>query len=333
VHRRSPTKIDLAPDRSNGIAQSLWFAGKLVVSAACFWYVIQRIDVSGGFRVLPTFDLRWAAVAVLAIMAQIPLLALRLWAIVRILAREPAPLTYGATTAITAIYALFAQIMPSLVGEGIRAWMLTRFGLTWREGLTIVTTDRAIGVAVLIAFAFVVLLLPSPLTALAGYRDGLLVAFGAALIAGVLALLLTPRVAPLLRRWRYSYWIGTFASDAYRVLFGSRAPVIVGVACIIHLLTIVAIWSIGRAQGLSLSALDCAALFTVMLGVVLVPISVGGWGLRELAVVSLLGAHGLAPERALIFSVCFGLVVFLGALPGAIVWLVYPLPRAAAANP
>jgi glycosyltransferase 2 family protein len=57
-------------------------------------------------------------------------------------------------------------------------------------------------------------------------------------------------------------------------------------------------------------------------GIVLVPISVGGWGLRELAVVSLLGAHGLAPEPALLFSVCFGLVCVLGALPGAVVWLV-----------
>jgi len=47
-------------------------------------------------------------------------------------------------------------------------------------------------------------------------------------------------------------------------------------------------------------------------------------------VVSLLGAHGLAPERALIFSVCFGLVAVIGVLPGLVVWLLYPLPRLAA---
>jgi hypothetical protein len=75
---------------------------------------------------------------------------------------------------------------------------------------------------------------------------------------------------------------------------------------------------------------DCAVLFMVMIGVALVPISVGGWGLRELAVVSLLGAYGLAPERALIFSVCFGLIGVAGVLPGLIVWVLYPLPRPAA---
>ena len=80
-----------------------------------------------------------------------------------------------------------------------------------------------------------------------------------------------------------------------------------------HALTILIVWSLGRAQGLVLPVADAAVLFTVMVGVALVPISVGGWGLRELAVVSLLSDHGVAPERALLFSVCFGLV-FLGRL-------------------
>ena len=149
--------------------------------------------------------------------------------------------------------------------------------------------------------------------------------FGAALIVGALTLFSTPRLAPLLQRWRYSYWIGTFAADAHRVLLGPRAPIIFGAAALIHV-----IWLVGRAQGLALPVVDCAVLFTVMVGVALAPISVGGWGLRELAVVALLGAHGLAPERALIFSVCFGVVAVIGVLPGLVVWLLYPLPRLAA---
>ena len=158
----------------------------------------------------------------------------------------------------------------------------------------------------------------------------MLFVFGAALVVGALALFSTPRLAPLLQRWRYSYWIGTLAADAHRVLLGPRAPIIFGAAALIHVLTILVIWLVGRAQGLALPVFDCAVLFTVMVGVALAPISVGGWGLRELAVVSLLGAHGLAPERALIFSVCFGLVAVIGVLPGLVAWLLYPLPRLAA---
>jgi hypothetical protein len=68
---------------------------------------------------------------------------------------------------------------------------------------------------------------------------------------------------------------------------------------------------------------EAAVLFTVMVGVTLVPISIGGWGLRELAVISLLGNYGIAPGRALLFSVCFGLVLAIGSLPGALAWLLY----------
>lgn len=328
---RLADEISASPrERSGVFTKALFFAGKLIVSAACFWYALRQIDLSEAVRTLPTFDFRWAALAVAVSMAQILLLALRLWAVVHALTPNAVRLTYLATSAVSAIYALLAQVLPSIVGEGIRAWMLTRFGCGWRTALTSVMIDRAVGVAVLIAFAFVILLLPSALTALSGYRDLTLLVFGVALAAGALALFATPRLAPLLQRWRYSYWIGTLAADAYRVLLGPRAPLIFGAAALIHLLTIVVIWLVGRAQGLELPIFDCAVLFTVMVGVALAPISVGGWGLRELAVVSLLGAHGLAPERALIFSVCFGLVAVIGVLPGLIVWLVYPLPRLAA---
>jgi hypothetical protein len=81
---------------------------------------------------------------------------------------------------------------------------------------------------------------------------------------------------------------------------------------------------VGRAQGLALPLSDAVVLFTVMTGVVVVPISIGGWGLRELAVVSLLASYGVAPERALLFSVCFGLALAVGSLPGALAWLFFP---------
>jgi glycosyltransferase 2 family protein len=319
------------PRRKSAFHKALFFAAKLIVSAACFWYVLRQIDVTESIRTLPTFDVRWAAFAVSLAMVQIPLLALRLWAIVQELAPKSTRLTYLAASAVTAIYALFAQLVPSVIGEGIRAWMLTRFGCGWRAGLTSVVIDRAVGVAVLIAFAFIILLLPSALTALSGYRDLTLFAFGTALFVGTFGLFITPRIAPLLQQWRYSYWIGTLATDAHRLLLGPRAPNVIGAACLIHALTIAVIWSVARAQGLAFSVTDCAVLFTVMVGVALVPISIGGWGLRELAVVAFLGAHGLAPERALIFSVCFGLITMISVLPGLIVWLLYPLPRAAAA--
>ena len=173
------------------------------------------------------------------------------------------------------------------------------------------------------ALGFAILLLPSGLTALGGYRDVVLVVYGGLLLAGALGLLLAPRIATLLARWRYSRWFARLAVDARRVVLGPRGPVIVALGCLIHVLTIAVVWSVARAQGLALPVSDAAVLFTVMVGVGLVPISISGWGLRELAVISLLSEHGIAPERALLLSVCFGLVVAAASLPGAVVWLFY----------
>src|SRR5262249_38198346 len=137
-----------------------------------------------------------------------------------------------------------------------------------------------------------------------------------------------PWIAAVLGRWRYTRWIGDLAVAAHRVLMGPRSLTIVGLGCAIHALTIVIIWSLGRAQGLVLSVPGAAVLFTVMIGVARAAISVSGWGLREVAVLSLLGHYGVAAERALLFSVCFGLTMAVGSLPGALAWLLYSVPRA-----
>ena len=46
------------------------------------------------------------------------------------------------------------------------------------------------------------------------------------------------------------------------------------------------------------------------------------WGM-EIALKPFFGNFGVAPEKALLFSVCFGLTVAIGSLPGALAWLLY----------
>ena len=327
--REQQVAADIDPpgaSRSRGIAKVAMFAAKFVVTAACFWYLSRRIDFAEVIRTLPVFDIRWAAFAVVLAMLQIPLLGLRWCEILDALALRNSRMTRAAVIAVTAIGAFFTQVLPNIASEGMRVWLLARLGCDWRSGVVSVLIDRGVGVGLMVAFSFIVLLVPSALTALAGYRGLVLAVYGTLLLAAVLALVLTPVFAPVLQRWRYTRWLATLATAARRVLFGPRGAAILGFGCAVHALTIVIIWSIGRAQGLALPMLDAAVLFAVMIGIALIPVSIGGWGLRELAVVALLGSHGVAPERALLFSVCFGLVFVVGALPGALVWLLYSIP-------
>src|SRR6266568_2020447 len=295
------------------------FAVKLLVTGACFWYVSGQIDFARVLSAAPLLDLRWAAFAILVFLLQIPLVALRWRNVLAELVTLDERMTRAAMIAVTTIGVFFTQVLPGVMGEGVRAWLLVRLGCDWRNALTSVVIDRGIGVGLLLALGFVILLLPSGLTALGGHRQLVLVVYGGLLLTGVLALALAPTIVPLLARWRYSRWLASLSADAHRVLLGPRSPLILGTGCFIHALTILVIWSLGRAQGLALPAADAAILFTVMMGVALVPISIGGWGLRELA------DHGIAPERALLFSVQFGLTLAIASLPGALAWILYPV--------
>lgn len=311
----------------SGFRKPILFAGKFIVSAACFWYVLQEVNISVVIQNLLRLDPRWLAFAISVAILQIPLFAARWQTIVQSLARQPAQFTYSAGIIATAMCAFFAQVVPTLVSEGIRAWIVTRFGYSWRDGFFSVMIDRTVGVAALAVYVIIILLLPSSLVSLLVYRNIILFAFCVALSVGILALLLARHLAPLFRRWQYTHWIGMFAIDARRVLLGRGAPIIIGSAFAIHLSTIVIIWSLGTAEGLSLSVFDCGVLFVVMIGIALVPISINAWGLREFTVVSLLSAHGLAPDRALLFSLSFGLIFVIATLPGACIWIFYRFPQ------
>jgi len=318
----------VSPRRTVGAKKLAILAAKLVVTGACFWYIARKIDLSQIWSTIPRLDFRWAALAVVLIMLQIPLVGLRWRNIVDALGSCDWQMTRAAMIAITAIGAFFNQVLPAVAGDGVRSWLLVRSGCDWRNAIASVVIDRVVGVGVLLAMGFAILQLPSRLAALGGYRWLVLGVYGALLLGGIVGLSLTPWLVPTLERSRYSRWIAILASDARRILIGPKGPTVLGLACLVQLLTIAAIWSLGRAQGLMLPATDAAMLYTVMLGVALVPISIGGWGLRELALISILGAHGIAAEQALLFSICFGLTLAVGALPGAVVWLLYSVPPA-----
>jgi uncharacterized protein (TIRG00374 family) len=283
--------------------------------------LLRHIDMVELRRTLPEIDTRWAMLAVVLLVAQIPLVGLRWLQITKVLSMRGRQLTLFWMTVAAGVAQFFSQILPAIAGDGVRVWFLGRFSNDWRDATVSVVIDRCVGIGLLLAFTFAILLLPSSVGAFEQERDKVLVTLAVMLAVAVTCLALSARFGPELTSWRYGRWIDRFFNGARAAVFGSRSPVILGIGCMIHALTIAAVWSLGRAQDVPLSPADAAVLFAVMIGVALVPFTVGGWGLRELAMVSLFGNHGLTPERALVFSMYFGLTSILASLPGALAWM------------
>ena len=160
------------------------------------------------------------------------------------------------------------------------------------------------------------------LSALGGFRSQVLAVVGTTLAAGVLGFLAAPRVTQLLERWPSTQIIARFANAAYYALLGRIAIFILGVSLGIHLLTILAIWLLGKHRVLRYARRRRGAVRNHE-GHINMSISIGGWGLRELAVTALLQSHRIPAGAGAVFSVCFGLALLLAALPGAVVWAFY----------
>jgi len=106
--------------------------------------------------------------------------------------------------------------------------------------------------------------------------------------------------------------------SVYRVLF--HAGISIGLVATFLL----SFWCCSRGLGLSLGWGAITAVPLLML-VMVVPLSLGGWGLREVSAAVVLSFLGWTTEEAFALSAAYGLVNLMGALPALSV-LCRPVP-------
>ncbi len=90
---------------------------------------------------------------------------------------------------------------------------------------------------------------------------------------------------------------------------------------LIHILRVVAIWVMATGLNIHVGLLDCMVLVPLALLVAMIPISIGGWGIREGAFLGAFSLIGVAPGAAVALSVTFGLSTLVTSIPGGLIWL------------
>ena len=88
-----------------------------------------------------------------------------------------------------------------------------------------------------------------------------------------------------------------------------------------HINASLMVFILGTGLELHVTILDCIVLVPPILLILTIPISIGGWGVRESVMISGFALVGVTNEAALVLSVLFGLTTLLVSLPGGIVWL------------
>jgi uncharacterized membrane protein YbhN (UPF0104 family) len=100
-----------------------------------------------------------------------------------------------------------------------------------------------------------------------------------------------------------------------------RFAIAIAIATLGQLLVAVEAWCLSQAQHLGVPLVDFAILMPPVMLIVALPISAGGWGVREGAIVAALALIGVGSAPALLLSVELGVIGTLVSLPGGAMWL------------
>jgi uncharacterized membrane protein YbhN (UPF0104 family) len=230
-------------------------------------------------------------------------------------------LHFGDALRLTFVGLFFSQTLPtSIGGDAMRIWEARRLGLSGEMALGSVIIERVTGLA---AIALMVTLsLPFVWADLGeNHLRWAFLALAPTALALVAALAFAD-VMPLQRLPDSASAYVRFVALGLRTIGGSPRALsdVLLLGIIAAGVGISSAFVIGCQIGIGLGlaaylvALGGAVLLTV------VPISVAGWGVREVAMVGILGAMGVPAEKAIVVSLLFGIGVLVVSLPGGLLW-------------
>jgi uncharacterized membrane protein YbhN (UPF0104 family) len=288
----------------------LGFGLKAGVSAALIAVLWTQVDFGPVVVAIGAMDGALVAGVFVLLLAHGVISAWRWWAIMRLQGDAP---DFRLVLRLFFIGMFFNQTLSTTLGGDAARVVLLRARGTGAVVSSIVL-ERAAGLLALIA------LLPFALVLAPGVGPVVALAVLAAALVGVIGF------GPRLRgaRWRWAATAGRYLGDARAILLTRAGLPILAMSLVIHMVGGLAVYGLAMASGITLDLLVCVTLVPPVLLLATLPVSFGGWGVREAALIGLLAPFGVAAVQALGLSIALGLLVMAAGLPGGVLWL---LPR------
>lgn len=274
-------------------------------------FLWSSIDAGAAWQLLGSVSFGWLLAALGLVQLQIVLSSVR-WRYTAM--RLGKPLTRRRVVAEYYLATLLNQTLPGgVTGDAARI-------IRNREaGGSAVVIERLAGQLVFLLVTLAGLAFWQPLTGNALPIEGIRsVGFVLLVFIGIFLIVVACwRIGP--PRWRQE--LSEFGLSVNRswVADGSWLPQTVFSLCIVC--TYLAVFGLcGLAIGQPLPWAGLITIVPLTLLTMLVPLSVGGWGVREAAAAFLWPLVGLSTEAGVATSVLYGLISLAGSLPGLMVW-------------
>ncbi len=292
---------------------------KIALSALAFGIVAISVDLSAAWEHAANQSVSYIAVSALVLSVQLLLGGLRWHAILVTLGANP---SLRESVRLYYISAFFNSYLWGAVGgDVLRAWLTYRRELSAKTAINSVVLDRVAAVA-----AVAILVLVSAPIFLARAGNTLLMYVPLVLAAaGLIVIAMAANLRRLPIAWlgtKFMRFLHSLGASVQQVLLSPKAALpVLGFALAAQIALGVATFAMAVSLGINVSMLTCIVLMQPVALLTNLPISVGGWGVRETAVVLFFGLIGVPSSAALVLSLQLSLLAFVVVLPGGILWL------------
>ncbi len=290
-----------------------------MVSAGLLWFLFDSLRDNDLGVQLKRMPLSAITAASILLMLQGPILALRWHQVLKVLGTH---IPLGKLVGISFVGLFFNQALPtSIGGDAVRMWKIAHAGVATQVAVSSVLNERLSGFIVLVLIVTVGTPFIWPMLETPNIRFlwsvVVLVSF-----LGLTTFLVMHRLPePLAAQLRVTKLI-QYSRNFVELLRAGRTAVSLALLGLLSwTVAIAAVVTLGLGLGISVPSGYYVILVPMVILLMIVPISIGGWGIREGAFVYLFGQVGVSSAESFVLSVFFGLALISASLPGCIFWL------------
>ncbi len=274
------------------------FVLKLVLTLAAIFYLSKKIDLAEMLKATRQIDPLWFVLSLLSFLLAKWISTYRIKFLFRSLDFE---IKQGFNVSAFFIGSFFNLFLPSSVGgDGVKALLFSeRLECRKRDALAVVFLDRLSGMAALVAWTALILIISNP--SLQPHYLSFL--FWPALFFSLpIYIMIQRNIFPL------------FKSSAIKV------ALISGFVQLIHLFSA---WCLIEGLGIKERVLEYLAVFMASSVTSVLPITIGGLGIREIVSECLAENMGLDQSLAVSVAFLYFIVIVLSSLPGLVLMLIH----------
>lgn len=286
---------------------------RIFVSVALLGIVLAYANVADVARALRDADWSWFAAA-LVVMAAASIIGALRWGLLLDEADVDVP-ALRVVSAFAGALVLNNVLPTSFGGDAVRAWLVGKESGRLLRAATATIADKLTALACLYFVAWAALMLDLESVPNSLVRALAWVTLGLGAACGVVALA-AAGVKPILRRLPEG--LAAMIRDTWATLRTWARSVrtitsVLALGLAYQVLVVLVFLMVGKAVGLELSFALTAVSLAIVLVAMLIPISVGGLGVREGGFVLLLGEAGISGADATLLSLLSAAVVVLAS--------------------